>query len=166
MKDKIQVWKCTVRDEYVLVYDPKVQKENRDWVQLFVISKTEILPHHRNTILKNSIDITETDEGNVALKKYKEWKTRPKANILKHKPISRFKTKKQRNVEKKNKQKPKVKRIGLGTKRRKRIKRYMPDTSSPDIRDNIKQYKKCPHGVPFYKICAICQPDKFKDMWG
>jgi hypothetical protein len=44
------------------------------------------------------------------------------------------------------------------------------DISSPifrhDPRDHQEYLPKCPHGVPYIQVCAICDPKKFKIMTG
>lgn len=39
---------------------------------------------------------------------------------------------------------------------------YNADRFKNDPRDYLKGIGKCPHGVPFYQTCAICNPDKFR----
>jgi len=41
-----------------------------------------------------------------------------------------------------------------------------PPTLLHDPRDHIAQYKKCPHGIPTFRICAICDPEGFREYTG
>jgi hypothetical protein len=33
-----------------------------------------------------------------------------------------------------------------------------------DPRDHIANFEKCPHGIPKFRICAICDPKRFRDF--
>jgi|WetSurMetagenome_2_1015567.scaffolds.fasta_scaffold1011275_1 hypothetical protein len=45
--------------------------------------------------------------------------------------------------------------------------KYLVKSSAQDTqRLSMDKLERCPHGVPRGKICAICEPDKFRDMVG
>jgi hypothetical protein len=143
MRKEIQVRKCTALDRKIVVYDPWLQRGNKEWVQLFVLSISKVMPFHRETIENNSVEITNTGEGRIALQNYYFWKS-------------------QRNpAQKKNNQTSRPK-----AKSRKNYKQAKPDLSKSDIRDHYLDMEKCPHGIPKFKLCAICDPKKYKAMWG
>lgn len=67
------------------------------------------------------------------------------------------------------------------TKEEKRVQRILREsesgsTSSPRdlVRTSIVDHQRvspekmahCPHGVPLFKVCAICDPEKFREMNG
>lgn len=45
--------------------------------------------------------------------------------------------------------------------KRRRTRKPAPTGTSADYGP-----RKCPHGVPFYYICAICEPERFREMTG
>ena len=95
----------------------------------------------------------------------------PKMTIEQAQKIVEQKIADEREISKKNvdrfMQEEREKRNRVKSPTNKNLKEnYNDERFKNDPREYVKGIRKCPHGLPYFKTCAICDPEKFRSENG